>query len=342
MREIDLRSDTVTKPTEEMRKAIAGAEVGDDVYSEDPTVNRLQKMAAEMLGHEAGLYVPSGTMGNQVAINVHTDPGDEVILEEKSHIYNYEMGIISAASGAMPRPLSSDRGLLDSERVREEIRPDVEYLSDTTLLAVENTHNNQGGRVYCPSEIRPLIDLASEEGLSIHLDGARVFNAAVAQDLSPEALTGDFDSVMFCLSKGLGAPVGSVLVGDKFFIEEARVARKRFGGGLRQVGILAAAGVYALENHVERLDEDHRNAARLAEGLERLGFAINPNPVESNIFFVRTDPLNQDALELADSLESKGIRLGARDSSLIRIVTHLDISTDDVDYVLEVLKQQLK
>ncbi len=341
MSEIDLRSDTVTKPSDEMREAMATAPVGDDVYAEDPTINRLQELAAELLGFEAGLFVPSGTMGNQVAIWSHTEAGEEVILEGDSHIYIYELATMSAFSGVMPRTIKTDDGVLPVEEVKNSIHPDKYYLPDTGLIALENSHNNQGGRVYPFEEMRELLDYARSVNIPVHLDGARVFNASDASGVPVDELVDGFDSVMFCLSKGLGAPVGSVLVGSEEFIENALVGRKRFGGGMRQAGIIAAAGVYALENNVERLAEDHENARRLAEALKKMGFMITPEPTETNIFFANTTEIGVDAEELAGELKEDGIVIGPRDKENIRFVTHLDVNEEDIDVTIDAIESYL-
>lgn len=341
MTQIDLRSDTVTRPSPEMRQKMAEAEVGDDVYAEDPTVNKLQEMAAEMLGFDAGLFVPSGSMGNQVAIWSHTESGQEVIIEEKSHVFNYELGTMSAFSGVTPRPISSEDGTLDVEEIKKELNPDKYYLPETGLITLENTHNNHGGKVYPYEKIREVIDFADEIGLPVHLDGARLFNASVASGMEPGKIVEGFSSVMFCLSKGLGAPVGSMLVGSKEFIETALVGRKRFGGGMRQVGILAAAGIYALENNVERLAEDHGNAKKLWKELKELGFDLKPDPVETNIFFASTERIGVDAEDLAKYLEQQGIRIGPRSKREIRFVTHLDVDENDIDRAIAGIKDYL-
>lgn len=341
MAEIDLRSDTVTRPSLEMRQAMAEAEVGDDVYAEDPTVNRLQEKAAEMLGFEASLFVPSGTMGNQVAIWTHTDPGQEVIVEKESHVYNYELGVMSDFSGVTPRPIASDDGTLEIEEIKKEINPPKYYLPETGLITLENTHNYQGGKVYPQEKIREVIDFANEAGLPVHLDGARVFNAAVASNREPSEIVNGLSSVMFCLSKGLGAPVGSMLVGSEEFIEKALVGRKRFGGGMRQVGILAAAGLYALENNVERMAEDHENAKKLWKALKELGFGLKPDPVETNIFFADTEKAGVNAEELAAFLKNRGIIIGPRGENEIRFVTHLDVDEDDIDRAIAGIKNYM-
>jgi len=339
--EIDLRSDTVTRPSDSMREAMASAPVGDDVYGEDPTVNRLQEMAADLFGFDASLFVPSGTMGNQVAIWSHTRAGEEVIVEAKSHVYIYELGTMSAFSGVTPKPIPSDDGTLAVEKIEEAIPADKYYLPNTGLIALENTHNNQGGRVYPLEKIREVIEFASSLDIPVHLDGARVLNAAVATDTPPDEITEGFSSVMFCMSKGLGAPIGSMLLGSDEFIEKALVGRKRFGGGMRQAGVLAAAGIYALENNVDRLAEDHDNARYLAEELKDLGFEISPDPTQTNIFFVSTKSNGVSALELADYLKADGIIIGPRDDDNIRFVTHLDLSREDIEKAVGSIKDYL-
>jgi threonine aldolase len=324
---IDLRSDTVTKPTPAMRRAMAQADVGDDVFGEDPTVNRLQERAAELFGREAALFVPSGTMGNQIAIKVHTQPGDEVILEEASHIFNSEMAMMAAFSGVIPRPIPSERGWLRWEQIESAIRPNVYYYAQTRLICLENTHNFKGGSIYPLEWAREIIDKAHERGLKVHLDGARIFNAAVATGRSVKELTEGFDSVMFCLSKGLGAPVGSMLVGSAEFIEKARRVRKMLGGGMRQVGILAAAGLYALEHHIERLAEDHENAQILAQALKEIP-EVQLEPVETNIIIFELT--KTPAEKLITELKKRNILALAIGPRRVRLVTHLDVSRADV------------
>jgi threonine aldolase len=324
---IDLRSDTVTKPTPAMRRAMAQADVGDDVFGEDPTVNRLQECAAELFGREAALFVPSGTMGNQIAIKVHTQPGDEVILEEASHIFNSEMAMMAAFSGVIPRPIPSERGWLRWEQIESAIRPNVYYYAQTRLICLENTHNFKGGSVYPLEWAREIIEKAHERGLKVHLDGARIFNAAVATGRSVKELTEGFDSVMFCLSKGLGAPVGSMLVGSAEFIEKARRVRKMLGGGMRQVGILAAAGLYALEHHIERLAEDHENAQILAQALREIP-EVRLEPVETNIIIFELT--KTPAEKLITELKKRNILALAIGPRRVRLVTHLDVSRADV------------
>jgi threonine aldolase len=324
---IDLRSDTVTKPTPAMRRAMAQADVGDDVFGEDPTVNRLQECAAELFGREAALLVPSGTMGNQIAIKVHTQPGDEVILEEASHIFNSEMAMMAAFSGVIPRPIPSERGWLRWEQIESAIRPNVYYYAQTRLICLENTHNFKGGGVYPLEWAREIIEKAHERGLKVHLDGARIFNAAVATGRSVKELTEGFDSVMFCLSKGLGAPVGSMLVGSAEFMKEARRVRKMLGGGMRQVGILAAAGLYALEHHIERLAEDHENAQILAQALKEIP-EVRLEPVETNIIIFELT--KTPAEKLITELKKRNILALAIGPRRVRLVTHLDVTRADV------------
>jgi threonine aldolase len=324
---IDLRSDTVTKPTPAMRRAMAQADVGDDVFGEDPTVNRLQECAAELFGREAALLVPSGTMGNQIAIKVHTQPGDEVILEEASHIFNSEMAMMAAFSGVIPRPIPSERGWLRWEQIESAIRPNVYYYAQTRLICLENTHNFKGGSVYPLEWAREIIEKAHERGLKVHLDGARIFNAAVATGRSVKELTEGFDSVMFCLSKGLGAPVGSMLVGSAEFMKEARRVRKMLGGGMRQVGILAAAGLYALEHHIERLAEDHENAQILAQALKEIP-EVRLEPVETNIIIFELT--KTPAEKLITELKKRNILALAIGPRRVRLVTHLDVTRADV------------
>jgi threonine aldolase len=329
---IDLRSDTVTKPTTAMRRAMAEAEVGDDVFREDPTVRRLEAMSAEKLGKEAALFVPSGTMGNQVAVNVWTRPGQEVILEESSHIFNYEMGMMAAFSGVLARPLRGQSGFLDPEDVRQAIRPQVYYLTQTGLVTLENTHNMAGGTIYPQDRAAVICSLARNLRIRIHLDGARIFNAAVALSRQAADLAAPFDSVMFCLSKGLGAPVGSLVAGPSDFIEEALKVRKRLGGGMRQAGVLAAAGIVALRDQVDRLAEDHANARLLAERIAAIeGLSVDLARVQTNIviFEVRTKRLN--APELTRRWKEAGVLALALGEDRVRAVTHYDITRDGIE-----------
>ena len=281
---VDLRSDTVTKPTPEMRRAMAEAEVGDDVFGEDPTVARLERLAAERLGKEAGLFVTSGTQGNQVSVMAHTQRGDEILLDENSHIFNYEVGAPAILSAVQTRTLRGRHGILDPGEVRDAVRPPNIHHPRNTLICLESTHNRGGGTVYPLETLREIRRIAAERGLGVHLDGARLFNACVATGTPVHEAAAQADSVSFCLSKGLGAPVGSVVTGTRAFIDRARRARKMLGGGMRQAGVIAAAGIVALETMVDRLREDHANARLLAEGLARLpGVTIDLDLVQTNI-----------------------------------------------------------
>ncbi len=334
---IDLRSDTVTKPTREMREAMMNAEVGDDVYMEDPTVNRLQQRAAEIFEREAALFVPSGTMGNQIAVKIHTHHGSEVILEEAGHIFNYEMATMAAFSGAIARPIHGENGALTWERIQKRIRPKIYYVSHTSLIALENTHNMAGGSIYPQGWAEEICDRAHEAGLPVHLDGARIFNAAVASGKSVAKLTRKFDSVMFCLSKGLGAPVGSLLVGSAEFIEKARVYRKALGGGMRQAGVLAAAGLIALEKQPARLAEDHANARRLAEGLAKIpGIRIAPSKVETNILVFDISGAGIDTAEFSKRLKERSVLANGIDPTHMRMVTHYDVSRSDIEKTIQI------
>ena len=336
---VDLRSDTVTRPTAGMRRAMADAEVGDDVYGEDPTVRALEERTAELLGTEAAVFVPSGTMGNQIAIHLLADRGADVLLEAGCHVYVYELGAMAAWTGALPRVLQGERGLLDPGDVRRAVAPPVEYLARTRLLLLENTHNTAGGIVLRPERHAALVEAARDHELRVHLDGARLLNAAVALGRPPAELTAGVDTVMVCLSKGLGAPVGSVLCGTAALMREARIVRKRMGGGMRQVGVLAAAGLYALEHHVERLAEDHARAARLARALAELGpFRIDPATVETNIVVTAVDPV-EDAPTILRALAERGVLAGGMGPGRIRFVTHLDVDDVGLDRAIDALRE---
>jgi len=335
---IDLRSDTVTRPTSAMRRAMAEAEVGDDVFREDPTVRRLEEMAASVLAKEAALFVPSGTMGNQIAVNVWTRPGQEVILEERSHIFNYEMGTMAAFSGVLPRPLRGQDGILEAPEVRQAIRPPVYYLTQTGLVTLENTHNMAGGTIYPPSKAEAICGLARERRLPVHLDGARIFNAAAALGRPAAEIARPFDSVMFCLSKGLGAPVGSMLAGPRGFIEEALRVRKRLGGGMRQAGVLAAAGIVALEQGIARLDEDHENARLLARRAARIeGLTIDPARVQTNIVIFEVRVSGMTAPQLVQRWKEEGVLALAIDDRQVRAVTHYDVARAGIERACDVL-----
>jgi threonine aldolase len=323
---VDLRSDTVTRPTPEMRQAMAEAEVGDDVYREDPTVARLEELAAAILGKEAALFVPSGTMGNQIAVKVHTEPGDEVICEDRSHIYNFEMGMMAGFSGCQARPIPAEDGHLSWDQIREKLRPGIYYYCRNSLIALENTHNMAGGTVCPPEAAREICDRAHERGLRVHLDGARIFNAATFLGVPAREIAAPFDSVMFCLSKGLGAPVGSLVAGSRRFIDEALRVRKMLGGGMRQAGVLAAAGIIALEKHRARLTEDHSNARFLAEALGGIpGIRIDPAKVQTNIFMFDVSETGLSSGEFSKRLKAHGVLINPINERQLRIVTHSDV-----------------
>jgi threonine aldolase len=322
---IDLRSDTVTKPTPAMRGAMAQAEVGDDVYGEDPTVNRLEVRAAEIFGREGAIFVPTGTMGNQIAIRLHTQHGQEVICESRAHILDWEMAMVSAFSGCQLRTVAGARGILTWERINTVISPKLYYRAQTGLITLENSHNMAGGTV-TPLDIYDEIwSGARDAGLPVHLDGARIFNASVALGVPVAELTSGFASVMFCLSKGLCAPVGSLLVGSRKFIDRARSIRKMLGGGMRQAGVLAAAGLIALEEMPKRLGEDHANAKLLAERMAELKqVEIDPATVQTNIVIFKLRGVTDVALVLA-GMKQRGVLAGAAASDQIRFVTHNDV-----------------
>lgn len=331
-RVIDFRSDTVTKPTPAMRAAMAAAEVGDDVFGDDPTVNRLEARAAEAVGKEAALFVPSGTMANLVALLTHTNPGDEVILGDQSHIFQYEVGGAARIAGLVTRTLTNlPDGTLDPGELRAAIRPETIHSPGSRLLCLENTHNRCAGAALPPSTVGELAETARRRGLAVHLDGARIFNAAAALGVTAAELAAPCDSVSFCFSKGLGAPVGSVLCGKREFIDRARRFRKLLGGGMRQAGVLAAAALYALDNHVERLPEDHANARRLAEGLAAFG-PFRPVPPQTNIVVV--DVLEGRVDDWVAAFAAEGVLAVAFGPGRFRMVTHLDISRADVDEAL--------
>lgn len=334
---IDLRSDTVTQPTPEMLQAIISAQVGDDCSREDPTVNRLEAMAASRLGKEAGLLVPSGTMGNLVSVLAHTHRGDEVIMESECHIYYYEVGSISAVAGVIPRLVKGNHGVLDPDDLKKAIRGEDIHYPTPTLIAVENTHNRGGGTVTSVEQSRAICDVAKDRGLSTHLDGARIFNAAVALGVDARELAQPFDSVMFCLSKGLSAPVGSVVVGSREFIERARKYRKMLGGGMRQAGIIAAAGIVALETMVDRLEEDHINARYLGEGLAEIsGIQVELETVQTNMVYFDVGELGFDSVSFLKELEMRKVRASLRPPTGVRMVTHRHISRENISYVLEI------
>jgi len=331
---IDLRSDTVTRPTPAMREAMYRAEVGDDVYGEDPTINRLQEMSAELLGKEAGLFVPSGTMGNLTSILAHCQRGDEVILGDKAHTFLNEAGGISALGGVHSYQLPNQiDGTLNLEAIRGAIRSEDAHFPPTRLIALENTHNRCGGVVLTPAYTRAVAGLAAEYGLRLHIDGARLFNAAVALGVSARILAEPADSLTFCLSKGLGAPVGSVIVGEREFIQKAHRIRKMLGGGMRQAGVLAAAGIVALETMIDRLADDHARAKRLAKCLENIpGLALDPGSPHTNMIFLNLVP--ETGLSTAQAvarLKDHNVLVGVAGSRRFRLVTHCWISDEDID-----------
>lgn len=337
---IDLRSDTVTLPTRAMRKAVFEAEVGDDVYGEDPTVNRLQELAADMIGKEAAMLVPSGTMGNQIAVLTHCRPGTEVILEADSHIYYYEAAAASVFAGVQPRPLPGRRGSLPADLVEWAIREDDVHLPPTSLICVENTHNRAGGTVVPLEDMKAVYDVACRHNLPVHLDGARIFNASIASGVAVKEFTACTTSVQFCLSKGLGAPVGSIIAGSKDFIAEARRWRKRLGGGMRQAGIFAAAGIVALETMIDRLAEDHANARLLADGLAALkGIEFNPDDVDTNIIIVK--PTAMSIQRLGYELEKRGILTVVIEPDRVRFTTNKDVNRSDIERTIAAVKDIL-
>ncbi len=339
---IDLRSDTVTRPTPAMRQAMAAAEVGDDVYGEDPTVNRLEKEAAAVLGKEAAIFVPTGTMGNQIAIRLHTEHGQEVICEARSHVLDWEMAMMAAFSGCQARTVEGDRGVLTWEKIRRAIGPKIYYRQPTGLVCVENSHNMAGGTVTPLDVTKEIWRGAKEVGLPVHLDGARVFNAATALGICVAELTAGFDTVMFCLSKGLGAPVGSVLVGSAKAIERARVFRKALGGGMRQAGVLAAAGLIALDEMPKRLAEDHANARLLADAVAKEpSVEIDMDSVETNIVIFRLRG-EADAGAFCASLKQKGVLASAIGPHAVRFVTHYDVSRTACEEAAGVVAAELR
>jgi threonine aldolase len=340
---IDFRSDTVTKPTPGMRKAMFEAEVGDDVFGEDPTVNALQEKVASILGKEASIFVPSGTMANQLSIKSHTQPGDEIIIETTSHPYNFEGGAGAVLSGVQFFCVKGDRGVLEVSQIEEALRSDDHHFPVSRLICLENTHNRGGGTVYPIERLRKIYGFAKSKGLSVHLDGARLWNASVASGIKPSEYAKHADSVSVCLSKGLGAPIGSLVSGSKEFINRVHRFRKMFGGGMRQAGIIAAAGIYALEHHVERLKEDHENAKRLAVALRELkGVVINPAHVETNIVIFDVAQSGMTAREIADRMKPERVLIHPFGRTEIRMVTHLDVDREDVEIALKAFERILK
>jgi threonine aldolase len=339
---VDLRSDTVTRPTAAMRRAMAEAEVGDDVYGEDPTINRLEARAAELFEREAALFVPSGSMGNLISIKLWTRPGTEVICEHKAHINQYEMASMAAIAGAFPRPIPAEDGILSWKQIEAEIRPKTYYFSQTALVSLENTHNMAGGTLYPPEVSDEICDRAHEAGLRVHLDGARIFNASVALGATVARLSRKFDSAMFSLSKGLGAPVGSMIVGSRDFIAQARAARKMLGGGMRQAGVLAAAALVALEESPKRLVEDHENARRLAEALAEMpGVTLDPKKVRTNIVIFGIERSGKTAADICGALGKRGVLASGVGKHSIRMVTHCDVDRAGIERAIAAMGEVL-
>ena len=343
-KKIDLRSDTVTLPTDEMREAMRNAEVGDDVYQEDPTVIRLERLAAEKMGKEAALFVPSGTMGNLLAVLAHCQRGEEIILGAESHINYYEVGGISAVAGVIPNAIPGDsKKALTSQTIEKALREENIHYPETTLICLENTHNRAGGTICSPQVTKEIYQLAHRRNIHVHLDGARIFDAAVALNLESAMLTKDVDSVMFCLSKGLSAPVGSILAGSKRFIKKARKQRKMLGGGMRQAGILAAAGIIALEKMVERLEEDHKNARILGEGLADIGeIEVDLDTVQTNMVYFDLQKLSMNTYQFLPKLAEHNILGSPRPPTQVRLVTHYGISKEDVYDTIKAIKNIVK
>ncbi|MBY0527627.1 MAG: low-specificity L-threonine aldolase [Gemmataceae bacterium] len=337
---IDLRSDTMTRPTPAMRDAMHIAEVGDDVFNEDPTVNRLQERVAALLGKEAALFVPSGTMSNQICIKAHTQPGDEMLCDVSCHVYVYEAGGPAVLSGVTCRTIDGDYGVLDVTQLEGKVRPDNEHLVQTRIVCLENTHNRGGGRIYPLEKTEAVSRWARKHGLIMHLDGARLWNAIVAAGVPAAEWGKHFDSVSVCFSKGLGAPVGSALVGSREFVAKCRRIRKLFGGGMRQAGVLAAAALYAMDHHVERLAEDHRNARVLAQAVAAThGLRLDPEDVETNIVYFHIDPELGSAKDVASTLRQRGVLVHPTAPQTIRMCTHLDVSAAQAERAAATIRQ---
>ena len=336
---LDFRSDTVTRPTPPMRAAMADAAVGDDVFGEDPTVNRLQERVAEVLGKEAAIFVSSGTMSNLVGVRLHCKPGEEMICEAGCHIYNYEQAGYAQLSGVALRPVEGDYGVMQAEQLEDLIRPNDAHQVRTRLVSLENTHNRGGGRILPYETVEAVCDWARQAGLGTHLDGARLFNAAVATGIPASRWARHFDTVSVCFSKGLGAPVGSALAGPRDLVAEGIRHRKVLGGGMRQAGVIAAGALYALENHVDRLADDHANAQRLAEGIRPIDeVQLDPDRVDTNMVFFRVDPAWGTAREFSDRLRKRGLLMLPIAPTKIRAVTHLDVDRADVDRAIAIIE----
>jgi threonine aldolase len=340
MRVVDLRSDTVTLPTDEMLEAIRTAELGDDVYGEDPTVNRLEELAAKKMGKEAALLTTSGTQANLVSVMSQTKRGDEVVLEADAHLYYYEVGAFSVLGGLVPRLVAGHMGVMTPQDLEAVLRPPNIHFPPTSLICIENTHNRAGGTVWSPPQIKALCDFAKTRGLNVHMDGARIFNAAVAQNIDVRELTRHVDSLMFCLSKGLSAPVGSLVVGSRELVNRARRYRKMLGGGMRQAGIIAAPGIIAIEKMVDRLKNDHENAKLLARGLSEIdGISLDLDRVQTNIVPYDVSGLGIGASEWIARMRDLGVKAGAVEAGRVRMVTHRGIEKEDIEYALEVAEK---
>ncbi len=340
---IDLRSDTVTKPSPEMREAMRQAELGDDVLGEDPTINRLQEMIAKLTGEEATLFVTSGTMGNQVCINAHTQPGNEIIAERYSHIFNYECGSPALLSGVQVMPVNGANGSFTLEQVRELIRPVNVHHPQTRLICIENTHNRAGGTIFPLDKIKKISGFAKTQDIRMHLDGARLWNASAAAGISIQEYCSHFDSVSLCFSKGLGAPVGSIVAGSARFIERARYYRKAYGGGMRQAGLLAAAAIYAVNHNFNRLKDDHRRAKYFAESISTIpGIAVDLTTVQTNIVIFDVAGSGLDGPEIVRRLHQKGVGVSSFAPTKIRAVTHLDISDQDIQQAVSAMHEIFK
>jgi len=339
---IDLRSGTVTKPPPGMRAAMQAPDVGDDVFDEDHTVNRLQDRVAQLLGKEAALFVPSGTMSNQICVRAHTQPGDELLCDANCHIYNYEAGGAAVLSGVTCRTIDGEYGILDVSQLRDKVRPINEHLVVTRLVCLENTHNRGGGRIYPLEKIQAISAWARKNGLALHLDGARLWNASVATGIPLAEWARYFDSVSVCFSKGLGAPVGSALAGAKAFVAKGRFIRKQLGGGMRQAGILAAAALYALDHHIERLAEDHRHAKVIAEAIaDTPGLRLHGPSVDTNLIWFHADPEIGTAKDVAAALKQRGVRVHTSGPQTLRACTHLDVSAAQAERAAETIRQTL-
>ena len=340
MRVVDLRSDTVTLPTEEMLEAIRTAELGDDVYGEDPTVNRLEELAAKKMGKEAALLTTSGTQANLVSVMSQTERGDEVILEAHAHMYSHEVGAFSVIGGLVPRLVTGHMGVLAPPDIEAVLRQSNIHFPPTRLICIENTHNYAGGTVWSPAQIKAVCEFAKTRKLNVHMDGARIFNAAVAQNIDVRELTRCVDTLMFCLSKGLSAPVGSLVVGSRSLVDRARRYRKMLGGGMRQAGIIAAPGIIAIEKMIDRLKDDHENAKLLARGLLEIdGISLDLDHIQTNIVRYDVSGLGIVAIEWAARLRDLGVKAGAQEAGRVRMVTHRGIEKEDIEYTLEIAEK---